>query len=101
MKFSKDKCQVLHLGQTNPLPDPGQGLPGWGAALLERIWESWWTQAECETAGSPGTKTQHLGCINSSVASKMMEAIVSLYLALVRPHLDIASTFGASVQERC
>lgn len=45
MKFSKDKCNIVHVGRTNHL---WEGLTlcndtGWGAALLRRTWGSWQT----------------------------------------------------------
>lgn len=92
------------LGQTNPLHRPRPGSALLGSSSAGKIWESWWTQAKYETAGTPGTKAsqQHPGLyyINRTIASKIMEVIVHLYLALTKPHLDTVSTFGASVQER-
>lgn len=74
MNFSKDAAKSCTWGRLTPCSDPGWGLPGWRAALLERDWDSWWIQAGIESAVSQGI----LGCTNTSVVSKKMEAIVSI-----------------------
>jgi len=45
MKFNKEKCQVLYLGQNNPRPQGEMGLTSWKAALQKKAWWSWWTQS--------------------------------------------------------
>ncbi|KAK4815902.1 hypothetical protein QYF61_009953 [Mycteria americana] len=60
MNFNKAKCKVLHLGRDNPKH---------GYRLAQK---------------ASGT----LGCIKSSVASRLREVILPLYSALLRPHLE-------------
>jgi len=42
MKFSKDKCRVLHLRRNTPCTSTGLGLTCWRAALWRGTWVSWW-----------------------------------------------------------
>jgi len=90
MKFSKAKCKVLHMGQDNP-------------KRKYRLGEEW---IESSPEGKDfgvlvdkklNMSRQHvlavlkanrtLGCIKSSVASRLREVILPLS-ALVRAHLD-------------
>lgn len=66
--LSKSKFQILHPVLTHcrltHCINLDKGLPFGGTALLGRICEAWWLQAECVTAESPGTKAHqqhHLG----------------------------------------
>ncbi|GAB0189883.1 cAMP-dependent protein kinase inhibitor alpha [Grus japonensis] len=90
IKFNKAKCKVLHMCQGNPKhkyrldrewiessPEEDLGVP-----VDEKLEMSW----QCVLAAQ---KTNHiLGCIKRSVTSRLRDAILPLYFAVVRPHLE-------------
>jgi len=91
LRFSKAKCKVLHLGRGNAkhkyrldgewierspeqkdlgvLVDKGLNMTQWCALTAQKI-------------------NRILGCIPSSMASRLREGILPLCSALVRPHLE-------------
>ncbi|PKU46706.1 pol- hypothetical protein [Limosa lapponica baueri] len=86
MKFNKSKCRVLHLGRNNSVHKYRLG-----AYLLES------SSAERDLVDKKLTMKANglLGCIKKSVASRLREIILSLYSALVRPHLECYVQFWA------
>jgi len=91
MRFNKAKGKDLHLGQRNPhyqyrLWDEGiessAAEKGLGVMVDEKLDRS----HQCALAAQ---KANHiLGCIKSSMASRLREVILPLWSTLVRPHLE-------------
>ncbi|KAJ7412435.1 hypothetical protein WISP_96365 [Willisornis vidua] len=91
MKFYKDKCKVLHLGQGNAKDKyrlGGEwikcscGEKDLGVLLDGKLKMT----QQCALAAQKAKLV--LGCIQSSMGSRLREVILPLYSALVRPHLQ-------------
>ena len=82
MRSSKAKCKVLRTGQGNPRYQYRLRDEGIESSPTEKLDMS----RQCVVTSHKAHCI--LGCIKRSVASRSREVILSLYSALVRPHLE-------------
>ena len=90
MKINKAKCKVLHVGRDNPKHKHRLGGE-WLESSPEEKDLGGPVDAHCmsrQRALAAQKANCILGCIQSSVASRVREGILPLYPALVRPHLE-------------
>ena len=103
MSFNRSKYRVLHLGRNNcmhqcrlgdyPLERSSAGRD------LEVLVDNRWTMSQqCALVARKASGI--LGRIKKSLASRSREVILSLYSALVRPHLEYCVQFWAPWYKR-
>ncbi|PKU42246.1 rna-directed dna polymerase from mobile element jockey-like [Limosa lapponica baueri] len=96
MKFNKDKYKVLHLGKRNPGMQHQLGSTRLGSSSVGRdlgvLVDNKLSMSE-QRAAAAKKANRMLGCINKDITSRDKEVIISLYSALVRPHLEYCVQF--------
>ncbi|KAK4829262.1 hypothetical protein QYF61_002654 [Mycteria americana] len=96
MKSNKSKCQILHLGWSNPGYTYKLGDKRLENSPVERDLGVW-VDGKLNMSPQCGLAAKRiicvLGCIKHSIASRAREVIVPLDTALVWPHLEYCVQF--------
>lgn len=101
MKFKKAKCQVLHLGWSNPEHryrlsgewiENSPGEKDWGVLVINMTWQ-------CAPVAQ---KADHnLSCTKNSMTSRARRVIFLLCSALMRPYLEHCIQFWCPRTRTC
>ena len=100
MKFNKDKCKALHLGEHNPGAQHSLGSTRLGSSSVERdlgvLADNKLNRSEqCAAAAQKANGV--LGCISKGITSRDKGVVIPLYSALVRPHLEYRVQFWSLI----
>ena len=101
--FSKNKCQILHLGGNSARHKYGLGKEWLESSPAERdlgvLVDSRLNRSQqCALAAKRANRI--LGCIKHSITSRSKEVIILLYSALVQTHFEHCVQFWAPPFEK-
>jgi len=103
MKFSKDKCKVLHLGKHNPGVQHRLGSTWLGSSSVERDlgvrMDSKLSVSE-QCAAAEKKASRMWGCINKGITSRDKEVTIPLRTCQVTPAI-LCSVLVPAMQNRC
>lgn len=91
IKFSKERCKILHLGRNDPLHQCMLGPPSrhWSFSEKDRgvlVESKWNTSHQCVSSLQRRPKVT-LGCTRQSVASELREMILPFSTAVATPRV--------------
>ncbi|KAK4830628.1 hypothetical protein QYF61_012453 [Mycteria americana] len=103
MKFSKEKCEVLHLGRNNAMHQQMLGATQPENSFVEKdlgvmVDTRLNMSQECTLAAKKASGIP--GCVRHSIVSRSKEVTLLLYSVLIRPHLEYCVQFRAPQYER-
>ncbi|KAJ7421560.1 hypothetical protein WISP_41929 [Willisornis vidua] len=87
------------MGRNNPGNQYRLRLTYWKAGPWS-TWQSWWATLSQQCALGAKKDNGILGCTGKSITSWSREVILTLYSALVRPHLQCCIQFWAPKDRR-
>ncbi|CAM5160777.1 unnamed protein product [Eretmochelys imbricata] len=98
MRFNKDKCRVLHLGQKSLMHHYRLGTEWLGSSSAEKdlvvaVDEKLDMSQSCALVAKKANNV--LGYLSRSIASRSRDLIIPLYSTLVRPPLEYCVQFWA------
>jgi len=103
MKFDKEKCQVLHQARNNLTHQCMLGVTHLEISFVENalgvpVDAKVKMCQQCALAAKKASGI--LGCIWQNIASRLREVLLTLYSALMRPHLEYCVQFWAPQYKR-
>ncbi|KAJ7416864.1 hypothetical protein WISP_68076 [Willisornis vidua] len=98
LKFNQGKCRVLHLGKNNFMHQHSLGVNVLESSSAEKdsgvlADHQLSVRQQCALVAKKANGIP--GCIRKSIVSRLRKVVLTLYIALVRPHLECCVQFWA------